>query len=98
MRWVFHPEAESEFLESSLFYEREVPGLGHRFSHQVKTALELLIENPELGTRLDGEIRSFVIGSFPFSIIYAMDEGNPFVLALADSRRKPGHWRSRSFA
>ncbi len=98
MRWVFHPDAEIEFLESSLFYEQEIPGLGQRFSRHVKNALELLIENPELGTRLDEEIRSFVVGSFPFSIIYAMHEGCPFVLALAHTRRKPGYWRSRSFA
>jgi toxin ParE1/3/4 len=72
-----------------------VPGLGHRFARAVKEVLELLLVNPEIGSPLDNGIRSFVVGSFPYSIIYAQQEHLLFVLAVAHGSRKPGYWKSR---
>lgn len=97
MEWEFHPEAEAEFIESAVHYESEVPGLGRRFSRAVKEALEIIAKNPEIGSPLDGELRSFVVAGFPYSIIYARYDDSLFVLAVAHGRRKPGYWRSRNF-
>jgi toxin ParE1/3/4 len=97
MEWVFHSEAEAEFIESAAHFEREVPGLGRRFGRAVKEALEIIVKHPEIGSRLNGELRSFVVAGFPYSIIYAPYQGSLFVLAVAHGRRKPGYWGSRSF-
>jgi len=97
MEWEFHPEAEAEFIESAAHYEGEVPGLGHRFGRAVREALELLLEKPEIGSPLNEELRSFVVGSFPYSIIYAQQGHLLFVLAVAHGSRKPGYWASRYF-
>ena len=95
MEWEFHPEAEAEFIESASYYEGEVPGLGRRFGRVVSEALELLLENPEIGSTQTDELRSFVLGSFPYSIIYATHGNLLFVLAVAHGSRKPGYWKSR---
>ena len=97
MEWIFHSEAEAEFIESSAYYENEIPGLGRRFGRAVKEALEIIAENPEIGLPLVSELRSFVIAGFPYSIIYAPYEGSLIVLAVAHGKRKPGYWRSRNF-
>lgn len=97
MEWEFHPEAEVELIESAAYYEGEVPGLGRRFARAVTEALELLSENPEIGSDVGSELRSFVVGSFPYSIIYAPYKNLLFVLAVAHSSRKPGYWKSRHF-
>ena len=97
MKWEFHPEAEAEFIESAAYYEGEVPGLGRRFSRAVREALDLLSENPEIGSLVDSELRSFIVGSFPYSIIYAPYKNLLFVLAVAHGSRKPGYWKSRHF-
>ncbi|BAU57811.1 type II toxin-antitoxin system RelE/ParE family toxin [Halorhodospira halochloris] len=97
MDWEFHPEAEAEFIESAANYESEVPGLGRRFGRAVYEALDLMMENPKMGSPLDGVLRSFVVGNFPYSIIYAPYEDYLFVLAVAHSSRKPGYWRKRPF-
>ena len=96
MEWQFHPEAEAEFIESAAYYEREVPGLGRSFGRVVSEALELLAANPAIGSPLNGELRSFVLGSFPYSLIYAPHGNLIFVLAIAHSRRRPGYWKARS--
>ncbi len=95
MEWQFHPEAEAEFIESAEYYEGEVPGLGLRFSRAVREALDLLLENPDIGSEQPYGFRSFVIGSFPYSIIYAAHENLLFVLAIAHGSRKPRYWKSR---
>ena len=50
MRYEFHPEAEEEFIEAAVYYERNVPGLGERFGTEVRRAIERLLEYPELGS------------------------------------------------
>lgn len=97
MEWEFHPLAENELIESATYYESEVPGLGRLFGNAVSNAMSLIAENPEIGSPIDSELRSFVIGSFPYSIIYGPYKGLLFVLALAHSSRKPGYWKSRQF-
>ena len=64
MEWVFHSEAEAEFIESAAHFEREVPGLGQRFGRAVKEALEIIVKHPEIGSRLNDELRSFVVAGF----------------------------------
>jgi plasmid stabilization system protein ParE len=72
MNYEFHPEAETELLDAAAYCESEVPGLGARFADEVERVVELLLERPELGARVYGDIRHFVLDRFPFSVIYAV--------------------------
>ncbi len=56
MNYEFHPEAERELQEAALRYETEVPGLGRRFAEEVERVVQLILEHPELGSRLDDEM------------------------------------------
>ena len=42
MRYEFHPEAEVDFVETILYYESQVPGLGERFAAEVRDGIEQL--------------------------------------------------------
>lgn len=95
MNYEFHPEAELEIIESAARYESEVPGLGLEFSEEVERVLELLLERPELGVTVDGDIRHFVLRRFPFSVIYAVVGRLIYVLAVAHGSRGPGYWKAR---
>ena len=95
MRYEFHPEAEHELYEAALHYESEVPGLGHRFADEIDRALQLLLDNPELGARLDGELRHFVLRRFPFSVVYAVTADLMYIVAVAHGYREPGYWKLR---
>lgn len=95
MNYEFHPEAELEFIESAAWYESEVPGLGLGFGEEVEHVIQLLLDNPELGALVDGDIRHFVLRRFPFSVIYAVVGQLIYVLAVAHGSRAPGYWKSR---
>ncbi len=96
MKWEFHPDAEQELTESTLRYESEISGLGLRFAREVERVVELILEDPALGVRVQGEIRRFVLRRFPFSVVYAVASGILYVLAIAHDSRRPGYWRTRS--
>jgi len=95
MNYEFHPEAELEVIESAAWYESEVPGLGLEFGEEVERVIELLLENPDLGAAVDGDIRHFVLRRFPFSVIYAVVGPSIYILAVAHGSRGPGYWKSR---
>jgi plasmid stabilization system protein ParE len=95
MRYEFHPEAEQELYEAASRYESEVTNLGKRFADEVEHAVRLLLEHPELGSRLDDDLRHFVLRKFPFSIVYATVADLVYIVALAHGSREPGYWRPR---
>jgi plasmid stabilization system protein ParE len=95
MNYELHPEAELELLDAAARYESEIPGLGERFADEVERVVELLLERPELGARVAGEIRHLVLHRFPFSVIYFVARDLLYILAVAHSSRGPGYWASR---
>ena len=95
MKFEFHPDAERELYEAALRYELDVPGLGRRFASEVERAVEVLLDHPEIGARLDDDLRHFVLRKFPFSIVYAASANLVSIVALAHGSREPGYWRPR---
>lgn len=95
MRYEFHPDAARELYEAALRYEAAVPELGLRFGNEVERVIALLLERPELGSRLDDELRHFVLRKFPFSIVYAVVADLVYIVAVAHGGREPGYWRLR---
>jgi plasmid stabilization system protein ParE len=95
VKYEFHPEAEQELLEAATRYEREVSGLGERFGTEAFRIVEPLLDNPELGAHIEGDLRHFVLRRFPYSAIYALCSGKLYILAVAHGHRKPGYWKSR---
>lgn len=96
MNYEFHPEAEEELIEEAVRYESEVPGLGARFGAEVNRVIELLLENSQIGSPLDDDLRNFVLRRFPRSVIYTVVGETLFIVAVAHGNRKPGYWRSRA--
>lgn len=95
MRYEFHPEAEQELMEAALHYESEVPELGIRFANEVERVVQLLLDHPELGSRLDDKLRHFVLRKFPFSVVYAASADLVYIVAVAHGSREPEYWRFR---
>jgi plasmid stabilization system protein ParE len=95
MKYEFHPEAELELYEAALRYESEVTGLGRRFGDEVERVVNLLLENPEMGVRVDEDLRHFVLRKFPFSVVYAAAGDLVYIVAVAHGSREPDYWRLR---
>jgi plasmid stabilization system protein ParE len=56
MRYSFHPEARTEFKEATIYYFEKSPSLGAAFYSEVESAIEKIIENPDLYRVIDEDI------------------------------------------
>jgi plasmid stabilization system protein ParE len=95
MRYEFHPEAELELHEAATYYEVSVAGLGRRFGDEVARVVELVLEHPEMGAKLDKNLRHFVLARFPFSVVYSFTRDLVYIVAIAHGSREPDYWKQR---
>ena len=93
--YSFHPEADAEFEEASLFYESRMPGLGKAFAAEIESTISLIREFPEAGLPIGTSHRRAVVARFPYSVVYRQYPDFIVVVAVAHQRRRPGYWRRR---
>ena len=95
MKLEFHPEAELEFIETAVHYERQVLGLGGRFEAEIRRATDLLLDQPNIGVPLNPDLRKFILTRFPFTLYYSFTTEVLRIEAIAHQSRRPGYWKSR---
>jgi hypothetical protein len=49
----------------------------------------------EVPVVLEGELRAFVLGRFPYTLIYTLAPDVLTILVVGHQHRRPGYWRSR---
>jgi toxin ParE2 len=87
--------AEIELDQAINWYEMQAPGLGHAFLVEVLAAVDRIVCYPEAWQSLDEGIRRCRLSRFPYGVIYAIEDGDVVVLAIAHLHRRPDYWRDR---
>ena len=95
MKAVFHPTATEEVVETTAYYEVEVPGLGGSFIAEVERVVKVLCDQPKIGQRVGEEFRRILLARFPYSLIYSIESELIWIVAVANHRRRPGYWQER---
>jgi len=95
MRYHFHPEAVAELDAAAAYFAACQPGLENRFIDAVQAAIRRACENPEQYRKFDGEIRRCLVHVFPFAVLYSIEEGFIYIIAISHCRREPGYWKER---
>ena len=96
MKITFLEEADSEFFAAVAYYDGQEPGLGHRFEDEIDRALFWLIEHPHLCPLRRGIYRRMNLHIFPYYIPYVIRESTLWVVAVAQSQRRPEYWIRRT--
>ncbi len=96
MKYVFHPEAEVEFVSAIDYYEDCEQGLGYDFAVEVYSTLENSLGFPKAWPILEDDIRRCQTRRFPYGIIYVINnEDVLFILAVMHLHRDPEYWKDR---
>lgn len=96
MRVEFHPEARAEYLAAAAYYEERQTGLGARFTIEIEKTLERIADAPERWRKIEGEIRRCLAHTFPYGVLYSVENDFVLVLAIMHLSREPGYWRQRA--
>jgi plasmid stabilization system protein ParE len=91
-----HPLAEQEALAAFRWYEERNALVARILVIEFEAAMDHIAESPGRWPRISGRYRRFVLGRFPFSIVYMLRDGCVEVIALAHHRRRPGYWIGRT--
>ena len=95
MKFLFHPEAETEFLAAIDWYEKRSASLGADFAAEIHAAIQRAVAMPLTWPRVDADIRRVLAHRFPYGVLYAPRGKVVLVLAVMHLRRHPDYWRER---
>ena len=70
MTFVFHPEAEEEFIAAIDYYEDREAGLGYDFSTEAFTAIQNIVGYPDAWPIIEEDVRRCLVNRFPYSVLY----------------------------
>ena len=92
---VFHPDVYYELKDSYDWYERQANGLGDDFLLELEQAYQVIEEFPDTWPKFKKGFRRFILGKFPFSVIYKETSQTIYIVAIMHNSRKPGYWLKR---
>jgi plasmid stabilization system protein ParE len=87
--------AQRELDEAIAYYNSQVPGLGDAYLVESVATIERIRRFPEAWQPLGEQVRRCRLRRFPYGLIYAVDEGNILIVAVAHTHRRPDYWRDR---
>ncbi|OGV06465.1 MAG: hypothetical protein A2330_09690 [Ignavibacteria bacterium RIFOXYB2_FULL_36_7] len=91
----FHRLAKEEFFQTRDFYDELIFGLCKTFVIEIERCLNIIKTNPLAFPIIKENIRKAVVIKFPYSILYRIEKGNVYILAVMHQKRKPQYWSHR---
>jgi toxin ParE1/3/4 len=95
MTYDFHPEASVEYKQAAIFYESRCSGLGAAFTKEIEAAIERILQAPNSFRVVSQDVRRCLVHTFPFGILYTVEQASILIVSVMHLRRKPGYWRDR---
>lgn len=77
------------------WYERQQPGLGHRFMRALAGAIETILERPMSFPDVHRGVRRAILKKFPYGVFFRRPNHVVRVIAVYDLHRNPKGWQRR---
>ena len=87
----FHPEARQEFRGSIHWYREQSPPAAVDFRLEVSAAIREILDAADRWPKYLYGTRRVVLRRFPFFIVYLDEPSEVILVAIAQSKRKPGY-------
>lgn len=96
MRYVFHPQALTEYADAVQYYAEQRLEVAQAFVDAIEDAVYRIRESPTRYVAIDEDVRRCMTRRFPYGILYTIEQDYILILAVAHCSREPGYWKSRS--
>ena len=94
-RVVFHVLADRELSDAALYYEQASLGLGMAFLAEVESCTDSILDLPQAGPTIRGDVRRRIVSRFPYGILYGILPDHIRILAVMNLKRRPFYWLGR---
>lgn len=95
MRYVFHPEALTEYTEAVQYYLAQRVEVAQAFIDAIEDAVYRIRESPTRYIMIDEDVRRCMTRRFPYGILYTIEQDYILILAVMHCSREPGYWKVR---
>ena len=95
MKYVFHPEALTEYAQAVQYYLEQNNKVAQAFIDAIEETIYRIRETPTRYPIVDEEIRRCMTKKFPYGILYSIKQDSILILAIMHCSRKPGYWKNR---
>jgi toxin ParE1/3/4 len=95
MKYVFHPEALTEYAEAVQYYAEQRTQVAQTFINAVEDAVYQIRESPNRWSVIDEDVRRCLTRKFPYGILYTIEQDYILILAVMHCSREPGYWKNR---
>jgi plasmid stabilization system protein ParE len=95
MKYVFHPEALTEYAEAVEYYSQQRLKVAQAFIDAVEDAIYRIRESPNRWTIVDEDVRRCLTQKFPYGILYTVEQEYILILAVMHCSREPKYWKNR---
>ncbi len=95
MNFVFNQAALIEYREAAEWYQHRSILAGPRFIHEVETAIEAILSDPQRYQPIGNGCQVFRLKRFPYKLYYLHEHELIIIYAVMHERRKPDVWRDR---
>lgn len=92
---IFRPQARKEVREAFDHYAAESADVAADFLAEIERLIERAASHAQEGSPYSQGTRRFLLGRFPYSFIYSVEQDAVVVVAVAHYRRKPDYWLRR---
>ncbi len=95
MKKIILQEAFDELNDAIAYYEEQQVGVGLRLKNEVDQHIRWITENSDVPRLRRGGYRRVNLKAFPYYITYIIRENVLWILAIANSYKKPEYWIKR---
>ncbi len=89
-----HP-SDQELIDAYNFYEYQLQGLGDQFLNEFNNIIKIIIEHPQIWSKVDKRTRKALLKRFPFLILYIFEDNMLYITCIAHQHRNPDYYIDR---
>ncbi len=95
MKYVFHPEALTEYADAVQYYAEKRQEVAQAFIDAIEDAVYRIRTAPTRYAPIDEDIRRCMTKKLPYGILYVIEPDYILILAVMHCSREPGYWQNR---
>lgn len=95
VRIRFFEEAAEELEHDRRWYRERSANAEEGFLRELDHAIEVVTEAPYRWPEYLAGTRRYGFPTYPFSLVYFIDEDVVVIVSIASENKRPGYWRDR---